>query len=101
MAPADRISPACDEQVVVDSGKAFVSARRHHFVALNGAIRTGLCLALGIMGMLTPHATGPSPVYCGSGYLPAKDCWILGGVFGLIFITAFLLVGLPWMAMIR
>ena len=58
-------------------------------------------LTLGIMGMLTPYATGPSPVYYGSGYLPAKDFWILGGVFGVIFIAAFLLVGLPWMAMIR
>ena len=38
-----------------------------------------LCLTLGIMGMLTPYATGPSPVYYGSGYLPAKDYWMLGG----------------------
>lgn len=60
-----------------------------------------LCLTLGIMGMLTPYATGPSPVYYGSGYLPAKDFWILGAVFGVIFIAAFLLVGLPWMAFIK
>ena len=60
-----------------------------------------LCLTLGIMGMLTPYATGPSPVYYGSGYLPAKDYWILGAVFGVLFIAAFLLIGLPWMAMIR
>ncbi|HEX4944080.1 MAG TPA: anion permease [Usitatibacteraceae bacterium] len=60
-----------------------------------------LCLTLGIMGMLTPYATGPSPVYYGSGYLPAKDFWVLGAVFGVIFIAAFLLIGLPWMAMIR
>jgi L-tartrate/succinate antiporter len=53
------------------------------------------------MGMLTPYATGPSPVYYGSGYLPSKDYWILGGVFGVLFIAAFLLIGLPWMAMIR
>ena len=32
-----------------------------------------LCLTLGIMGILTPYATGPSPVYYGSGYIPAKD----------------------------
>jgi len=31
-----------------------------------------LCLTLGIMGMLTPYATGPSPVYYGSGYLPRR-----------------------------
>lgn len=60
-----------------------------------------LCLTLGIMGMLTPYATGPSPVYYGSGYLPAKDYWVLGGIFGVIFIAAFLLIGLPWMALIR
>lgn len=60
-----------------------------------------LCLTLGIMGMLTPYATGPSPVYYGSGYLPAKDYWVMGAIFGVIFIAAFLLLGLPWMAMIR
>jgi L-tartrate/succinate antiporter len=60
-----------------------------------------LCLTLGIMGMLTPYATGPSPVYYGSGYLPSKDYWILGSVFGVLFIAAFLLIGLPWMALIR
>ena len=60
-----------------------------------------LCLTLGLMGMLTPYATGPSPVYYGSGYLPARDYWLLGGVFGLVFIAAFLLIGMPWMAMLR
>lgn len=52
------------------------------------------------MGMLTPYATGPSPVYYGSGYLPASDCWRLGAIFGVLFIAAFLLLGLPWMAML-
>jgi L-tartrate/succinate antiporter len=60
-----------------------------------------LCLTLGIMGMLTPYATGPSPVYYGSGYLPSRDYWRLGAIFGLLFIAAFLVIGLPWMAMIR
>ncbi|MEI6600401.1 MAG: anion permease [Comamonadaceae bacterium] len=59
-----------------------------------------LCLTLGIMGVQTPYATGPSPVYYGSGYLPASDYWRLGGIFGLIFIAALLLIGLPWLAMI-
>lgn len=60
-----------------------------------------LCLTLGIMGILTPYATGPSPVYYGSGYLPAKDYWVLGAIFGVIFIAVFLLIGLPWMALMR
>jgi L-tartrate/succinate antiporter len=59
-----------------------------------------LCLTLGIMGILTPYATGPSPVYYGSGYLPSGDYWKLGAIFGVIFIAAFVLIGLPWMKMI-
>ncbi|HEX5639696.1 MAG TPA: anion permease [Burkholderiaceae bacterium] len=59
-----------------------------------------LALTLGMMGVLTPYATGPSPVYFGSGYLPAKDFWRLGAIFGVIFIAALLLLGVPWMAMI-
>ena len=55
-----------------------------------------LGLTLGIMGILTPYATGPSPVYYGSGYIPAKDFWRLGAIFGVIFFVVFLLVGVPW-----
>jgi L-tartrate/succinate antiporter len=60
-----------------------------------------LCLQLGIMGVITPFATGPSPVYYGSGYLPAADYWRLGAIFGVIFFLAFLVIGVPWMLMIR
>jgi len=60
-----------------------------------------LCLQLGIMGILTPYASGPSPVYYGSGYLPAADYWRLGTIFGLIFLTAFLAIGVPWMLALR
>jgi L-tartrate/succinate antiporter len=60
-----------------------------------------LCLQLGIMGILTPFATGPSPVYYGSGYLPAADYWRLGAIFGVIFFLAFLVIGVPWMLAIR
>jgi L-tartrate/succinate antiporter len=61
----------------------------------------GLCLQLGIMGILTPYATGPSPVYYGSGYLPAADYWRLGAIFGVIFFAVFLAIGVPWMLLIR
>ena len=60
-----------------------------------------LCLQLGIMGIITPFATGPSPVYYGSGYLPPADYWRLGGIFGLIFFAVFLVVGVPWMLWMR
>uniref|UniRef100_I2Q658 Anion transporter n=1 Tax=Desulfovibrio sp. U5L TaxID=596152 RepID=I2Q658_9BACT len=56
-----------------------------------------LCTSLGIMGVITPFATGPSPIYYGSGYLPAKDFWRLGFIFGLIFLAVFLALGIPWM----
>jgi L-tartrate/succinate antiporter len=54
-----------------------------------------LVLTLGIMGILTPYGTGPSPVYFGSGYLPAADYWRLGAIFGVIYIVVFLVVGVP------
>ena len=55
-----------------------------------------LCLTFGIMGILTPYGTGPSPVYYGSGYLPSADYWKLGAVFGLIYLGLFLAIGVPW-----
>jgi L-tartrate/succinate antiporter len=58
-----------------------------------------LVLSLGIMGILSPYATGPSPVYYGSGYIPARDYWRLGAIFGVIFFAALLLIGVPWLAM--
>ncbi len=59
-----------------------------------------LVLTLGIMGIITPFATGPSPVYYGSGYLPGKDYWRLGAIFGLVFLGAFLLVIPFWLRLI-
>ena len=56
-----------------------------------------LCYTLGIMGILTPYATGPSPVYFGSGYVPRKDFWRLGAIFGFVYIAVLLAVGVPWL----
>jgi L-tartrate/succinate antiporter len=60
-----------------------------------------LCLTLGIMGVLTPFATGPSPVYYGSGYLPSRDYWRLGAIFGVLFIAMMLIIAVPWLALIK
>jgi len=54
-----------------------------------------LSLSLGIMGIITPYGTGPSPVYAGSGFLPGRDFWRLGAIFGAYFLAVFLLVGVP------
>jgi sodium:sulfate symporter-like transmembrane protein len=58
-------------------------------------------MPVGIMGVVSPYGAGPSPIYYGSGYLPARDYWRLGGIFGLIFLTVFLAVGVPWVLLIK
>jgi L-tartrate/succinate antiporter len=56
-----------------------------------------LVYSIGLMGVLTPYATGPAPVYFGSGFIPRRDFWVLGLVFGLIYLTLLLAVGIPWL----
>jgi L-tartrate/succinate antiporter len=56
-----------------------------------------LVYALGLMGIISPYATGPSPIYYGSGYITRSDFWKLGLIFGLVFIVALLVIGMPWL----
>lgn len=56
-----------------------------------------LVFSLGLMGVLTPYACGPAAVYYASGYVPRRDFWRLGLLFGLIFLAALLLVGMPYL----
>ncbi len=60
-----------------------------------------LAYSLGIMGIITPYAAGPSPVYFGSGYIEREDFWKLGLIFGVIFLAVFLVVTTPFLFMIR
>lgn len=55
-----------------------------------------LCYALGLMGVISPYAIGPAPVWYGSGYISRADFWKLGLVFGAIFLAALLGLGVPW-----
>ena len=59
-----------------------------------------LCMELGIMGVITPFADAASPIYANSGYLPAKDYWRLGTIFGAIFLIVFLGIGVPWASLL-
>jgi L-tartrate/succinate antiporter len=55
-----------------------------------------LSFSLGLMGIITPYATGPSPIYASSGYLPTRDYWRLGAMFGAIYLTALILLSVCW-----
>lgn len=46
--------------------------------------------SLGLMGIITPYATGPSPMWYGAGYISQGRWWGLGAVFGLLYLIAIL-----------
>lgn len=56
-----------------------------------------LCYTSGLSAALTPYASGPSAIFYGSGYLPTRDFWRLGLVFGAIFLVVFLAIGVPYL----
>jgi L-tartrate/succinate antiporter len=56
-----------------------------------------LCYSLGMMGIITPYATGPAPVFYGSGYVSRKEFWTLGLIFGLLFLTVLIGIGIPYL----
>lgn len=61
-----------------------------------------LCLySLGLMGVISPFATGPAPMYFGSGYIGKRDFWKFGLLFGLVYFAGLLLVVYPWLGMNR
>lgn len=61
-----------------------------------------LCVySLGLIGVLTPYATGPSPVYYGSGYISRTDFWKLGLIFGVIFFAALVIIGVPYLTSVK
>ena len=55
-----------------------------------------LMLTLGIVGIITPYGTGPSPVWYGTHYIESKDFWRLGLIFGFIYLVVFLVLCIPW-----
>jgi L-tartrate/succinate antiporter len=55
------------------------------------------CYSLGLMGVLTPYATGPAPVYFGTGYISRRAFWSLGLLFGVLFLAVLLGIGAPWL----
>jgi len=60
-----------------------------------------LAMTHGIMGVITPYATGPAPVYFGEGYIERRDFWRLGAIFGVIFIAGLLGISGPILLALR
>jgi L-tartrate/succinate antiporter len=59
---------------------------------------TLLCVySLGMMGVISPYATGPAPMYYGSGYIGKGDFWKFGLIFGVIYFAGLLVIVLPWL----
>lgn len=51
-----------------------------------------LTSTIGLMGIITPYGTGPSPIWYGAGYITQGKWWALGAIFAAIYM-AVLLVG--------
>jgi L-tartrate/succinate antiporter len=60
------------------------------------AITLVLVYSLGLMGVLTPYASGPAPIWYSSGYIPTKDFWRLGAIMGALYLVVLLAVGIPF-----
>jgi citrate:succinate antiporter/L-tartrate/succinate antiporter len=56
-----------------------------------------LVYSLGLMGVLSPYATGPAPVYYASGFISRRAFWSLGLLFGLVYLATLLAVGIPYL----
>lgn len=73
----------------ITTGMAVGGINMHLFTLL-------LLYSIGLLGIFTPYATGPSPIWYGLGYVSSKAFWTLGLVFGVLFIAILMLVGIPW-----
>jgi L-tartrate/succinate antiporter len=47
--------------------------------------------SLGVMGIITPYATGPSPIWYGAGYISQAKWWGLGAIFGALYLSVIIL----------
>ncbi|WP_417904446.1 DASS family sodium-coupled anion symporter [Campylobacter sp. LH-2024] len=90
------------------SGTAYVTAIIAVFVSLASSIKGAnpaevmliLTLPMGFMGIITPYGTGSSPLWFGSNYIKGPQFFLLGGIFALIYMVIYFLVGIPWIKFI-
>jgi L-tartrate/succinate antiporter len=56
-----------------------------------------LAYPLGMIGVLTPYASGQNAVYYGSGYIKPRDIWVLGFTLGVTYLTGYLAIIVKWL----
>jgi L-tartrate/succinate antiporter len=59
-----------------------------------------LSYTLGLMGIITPYATGSGPLYYGSGYITHRDFWRLGLYFGVLYLAVVLVLQVPYLRLL-
>jgi L-tartrate/succinate antiporter len=52
---------------------------------------------LGLMGILTTYAAGQNVIYYGSGFVTRRQFWTLGFMMGVLYLSVYLLIVLPWL----
>jgi L-tartrate/succinate antiporter len=60
-------------------------------------IALGLAMTTGLMGVVSPYATGAGLPWYNSGYITSAEFWRNGTIYGAIFIATLIVVGLPFM----
>jgi L-tartrate/succinate antiporter len=57
----------------------------------------GLALTTGVMGVISPYATGAALPYYNSGYITSPEFWRNGTVYGIVFLVALLVLAVPFL----
>jgi citrate:succinate antiporter/L-tartrate/succinate antiporter len=66
---------------------------------VDGPVLALLCIySLGLMGVISPYATGCAPIYAASGYIGRARFWLLGMCFGTVYFVVLLGIVWPWLA---
>ena len=63
------------------------------------AMSLGVISAL--FGSLTHYATGPAPIFFGSGYIPQGTWWKIGFIMSIVNLIIFIGIGGLWWKFIR
>jgi di/tricarboxylate transporter len=60
-----------------------------------------LVYSLSLMGVLTPYATGPAPLWFSAGYISNGEFWKLGALTGALYLLGLLVIELPYLLYVR